>query len=86
MAIDNAFILTSVETVAGQHKWTNKQFQEELATEPISKCNVRQQGTHQSQDAPSCVTQRHFPKCLGDIAQCKVCNIQHTYKMFSLWL
>ena len=62
VAIDSAFILASFETVAGQRKWTNKQFREELATELISKCNMRLQGGRQSQDAILRLTQRHFPK------------------------
>ena len=78
--IDNAFILGSFETVAGQRKQTKKQFREELATELISKCNMRQRGGRQSQDAILRLTQRHFPKCLGDLAQCKVCSKQHTHK------
>ena len=80
VAIDNTFILACFETVAGHSKQTNKQFQEELATELISKCNVWQRGGCQAQDAPSHLTQWHFPKCLGDIAQCKVCSKQHTCK------
>ena len=67
LAIDNAYVLEcwTRDRTPGQGRRKNKLFRKEIATELLSKCSSQKTPGHLIQNAPTQLTQRHFPDNLG---------------------